>query len=86
MQHFFSEETQLKKGQDGGHFANKLLGKISLLPVRAVASHTANWKMHNIKQVWAFHRFTSQTMSFTGQNFMANTIIGWHYNFSQCLQ
>ena len=41
MQHFFSDETQLKNGKMAAFLLSNLLGKISLLPVWEVASRTA---------------------------------------------
>ena len=39
--YFFSDETQLKNAKMAAVLLSKLLGKISLLPVREVASRTA---------------------------------------------
>ena len=41
VRHFFSDETQLKNGKMAAVLHSKLLGKISLLPVREVASGSA---------------------------------------------
>ena len=41
--YFFSDETQLKNAKMAAVLLSKLLGKISLLPVREVVSRTAVW-------------------------------------------